>query len=350
MIPDFSEHIVTVREQSGSPGGDNTMTDGISDIEGLKQEDIDKLVDAIKKGDPDELADAIYKIVSETPEAVEALGGNFTKEQIKSCLEKSSLTQYMEARATEYVEYLAGGKEPMPITTQEIQDLVSENLPIIEKEFDIHFEQSDIDMIQEVVADNTAEIEKITDIANTENTEVSNIIQLLRNIASQTTAIILAVSALLLIALLIVINKNAFRVLLFSGICFALCGLLFTICGMFASALSQTIADTSGFSVDLVSLIIGKVMSAVSLYGITALIGGFVMIIAGIIVKIITSKSAPVSTESVTAEEKPTLPEENAVTEVNETVTEESKAVTEQDETVTEEAAETVETETVKTE
>lgn len=327
------------------------------DIKGLDAESADKIIAALTSGDLDALSEAICEAIEKNPDALAELGGSVKKEQIAKTIEKSTLPAYLEKRATEYAEYIAGGAEPQPITSDEIHGLLEENIVVVEQEFNVTISKADREELKKVVDEQAETIEKITDMSKVSETEYGDVIKLLRGFASPVTMWVLIIVDVVLLALLVIINRKAFPALLCGGISLTLSGLVFTIISFCSGLISGIVADSANLSASLINTVMSKVCGLIRMYGLPVLIVGFLMIIAALIVKIVTASKSPAPVPAsapdvfVPVAEEP-VPEYAAQTvsetvsqPTHETLTPITEVISEPSETVTDSAAQTAETE-----
>lgn len=220
-----------------------------------------------------------------------------TKEQLSSFLEKSDTKDYIAEKVAGYTGDFLNGTEETTITEKEISRLIDENAALIESEFGVKVDgkmrQDALKFVRESKLNEkirTEVIGKIEDFSLFPNSSftVGKLMDWLRTLTSLSTVLILvAIDLALIVALFFAKRMRLGATMTSVGVTATSIGFTFALPTLLVQLLSGTIASAIG---SVLAGIVGALVGIMAPVHYGLLIGGVVLLIAGIIVRVTARK------------------------------------------------------------
>lgn len=240
------------------------------------------------------LSDAVYSALS-TDKVTAQLGEvSISRSQVETLMEESTVTEFVADYAADYAGYMTGGDAPEPITSEKLITLVDENVPVIEKAFDVTISDETLDNVHKVINSKSESISAATTITTVaDNSSLAGISSVMRILLSDFMLIFCIVAAIILISLTAILNKSIKLAMLYGGITLTGSGIILALCGAF-SGLATTVLPDVKFYRETAQHLISSGMQNVIAWAIVLVITGVMLISAYFITKLISqSKQQP---------------------------------------------------------
>lgn len=220
-----------------------------------------------------------------------------TKEQLSSFLEKSDAKDYIAEKVAGYTGDFLNGTEETTITEKEIARLIDENAGLIESEFGVKVDgklrQDAMKFVRESKIGEkirTEVIGKIEDFSLFPNSSftVGKLVKWLQTLTSLSTVLILiAIDLALIVALFFAKRMRLGATMTSVGITATSIGFTFALPTLLVQLLSGTIAAAIG---SVLAGVLGALIGIMAPVHYGLLIGGVVLLIGGIIVRVTVRK------------------------------------------------------------
>lgn len=220
-----------------------------------------------------------------------------TKEQLASFLEKAGVKDYIAEKVAGYTGDFLNGTEKTTITEEEISRLIDENAKLIESEFNVKVDgklrEDALKFVRESKISEkirTEVIDKIEDFSLFPNSSftVGKLLAWLRALTSLSTVLILvAIDLALIVALFFAKRMRLGATMTSVGVTATSIGFTFALPTLLVQLLSGTIASAIG---SVLAGILGALVGIMAPVHYGLLIGGVVLLIAGIIVRVTARK------------------------------------------------------------
>ena len=244
-----------------------------------------------------QLTDLIFDLLEENYEGEIPV----TKEEVNNFLEQSTLPEFVADKGAGFVEDFINGTTNTTITKDEISQLLEENKTLIEETFDMELDDQTcneiIDQVDQLEIDKVFREEIVGEVDNTEIMDgmtVRDALDLLNQIASVTTILILAGIDLFIVVLLFFTNRMRFPGTMVSvGIPMLLIGSLLSSPIIGLQVAPQVLSGLEPMIVSTVHTLVG----AIAPVHYTVLGLGIALIIGAIVVSCLTKKKPQADTE-----------------------------------------------------
>lgn len=220
-----------------------------------------------------------------------------TKEQLSSFLEKSDAKDYIAEKVAGYTGDFLNGTEETTITEKEIARLIDENAGLIESEFGVKVDgklrQDAMKFVRESKIGEkirTEVIGKIEDFSLFPNSSftVGKLVKWLQTLTSLSTVLILiAIDLALIVALFFAKRMRLGATMTSVGVTATSIGFTFALPTLLVQLLSGTIAAAIG---SVLAGVLGALIGIMAPVHYGLLIGGVVLLIGGIIVRVTVRK------------------------------------------------------------
>ncbi len=175
--------------------------------------------------------------------AVMTAGSGVTGGNIRSIYENSTISSFLSSVAADYARYLRNGTQPDKITADKVKEILSENVSIISRNTGFNLTDADIALAYSEIEKSSKLLEALS-VSSLES-RAGDYIRLARAYISVPALAAEASAAVIIIAMIYLINRKAKTVLRYGGIPIAASGLAALI---FTFMFSMQIGFFSGFS------------------------------------------------------------------------------------------------------